>query len=244
MPHSAAPARLRAFGRADDLGFDFEQTPRADLVTGLLAGCSADGDTETWWAQPLGVRIAALLRLLQCSLGGESLDLAIRCGQADCGEGFEISLPYAALQPPLTRAVACELPGRREVNLRLATGDDLRRWREAGAESGEAALGLMIRSLLVSGEAGVDDEPALADAIAAHDPLVDFHVSCRCPGCGAEQALAIDLEAQALSRFAALQRVLLREVHLFASHYGWTEPEVLAVPAQRRARYREWIEGS
>jgi hypothetical protein len=244
MSARAALDPPRAFGRAEDLAVDFALSPRAELVTELLAGCAGAGDAAFWWAQPLGTRIAALWRVLQRSLGGDSLELTLRCQQAACGEAFEISLPYAALQAPTAQPVACALPGDREVSLRLATGDDLRRWREAGAESGEAALSLMIRSLLLSGEAGIDDEPTLAEAIAARDPLVDFGVSCRCPACGTEQDLAIDLEALALARLAAMQRALLREVHVFASHYGWTEREVLGLPAARRARYLALIEGS
>jgi hypothetical protein len=244
MSASAATCTPRAFGRAEDLAVDFALSPRAELVTELLAGCAGAGDAAHWWAQPLGMRIAALLRVLQRSLGGDSLELALRCSRSGCGEAFEVALPFAALQAGPAQPVPCMLPGSREVSLRLATGDDLRRWRDAGAQSGEDALGLMIRSLLLSGEAGIDDEPALAEAIAAQDPLVDFGVSCRCPACGTDQELGIDLEAQALSRLAALQRALLREVHVFASHYGWTEREVLALPAARRARYLALIEGS
>jgi hypothetical protein len=42
----------------------------------------------------------------------------------------------------------------------------------------------------------------------------------------------------------ASQQVLLREVHEFARHYGWTEAETLAVPRARRAAYLQLLEGS
>lgn len=235
----------RAFGSARDLEFDFalaERAGRAELVTGLLAACAGGGDADHWWGQPLGARIAALLGVLQRSLGGDNLDVAVRCGRSGCAQRFEIALPYAALPAPQQPAVGCLLPGAREVRLRAATGADLKTWRDAAPPSGEAALAMMIDSLLLGGSAGIDDAPALAEAIAALDPLVAFEVACHCPACGAAQEFAIDLEAQALSRLGALQRALLREVHVFASHYGWTESDVLALAPARRARYLELIE--
>jgi hypothetical protein len=72
---------------------------------------------------------------------------------------------------------------------------------------------------------------------------VAFSVSCTCPSCNAQYDAPIDLESVVLQRLAVRQQSLLREVHLLASCYGWTEHEVLAVPAQRRARYLALIEG-
>lgn len=245
MTASTTPLAPRAFASARDLAFDFalaDQPERADLVTELLAACAGGGDADHWWGEPLGVRVAALLGVLQCSLGGDRLEIALQCGRAACAERFEIALPYAALPRPSPHAATCELAGARTVQVRAATGDDLRRWRAAGAPSGEAALAMMIESLVPSGEAGIGDEAALAEAAAALDPLAAFEVTCLCPACGAEQDLAIDLEAQALARLEALQRSLLREVHVLASHYGWTESEVLALAPARRARYLQLIE--
>ena len=54
--------------------------------------------------------------------------------------------------------------------------------------------------------------------------------------------VAVDLEALALRRLYARQDALLATVHRLASRYGWTESEVLAVPARRRARYLALIE--
>ena len=85
---------------------------------------------------------------------------------------------------------------------------------------------------------------AIAAALSEHDPLVDFTVSCECPDCGQPADIAIDLEGVALGRLAAVRRALLVDVHVLASAYGWAEPEILAIPPQRRARYRAFIEGT
>ena len=100
----------------------------------------------------------------------------------------------------------------------------------------------MLDSLVLAGQAGPEDEAAVSASIAAMDPLVDFTVSCHCPACGAPNEVAVDLEALALARLVGRQWALLQEVHRFASHYGWTESEVLAVPPARRAGYLALIE--
>jgi hypothetical protein len=99
----------------------------------------------------------------------------------------------------------------------------------------------MLDSLVLEGRAGPEDVAAVSASIAAMDPLVDFTVASQCPACGAPNEVTIDLEALALTRLVARQRALLDEVHRFASHYGWTETEVLAVPEARRARYLSLI---
>jgi hypothetical protein len=135
------------------------------------------------------------------------------------------------------------LDERRSLTMRRPTGDDLRRWRDARPASPAQARRVMLDSLVLAGEVEPEDEAAVSASIAALDPLVDFTVACRCPACGASNEVAVDLETLALTRLLARQRALLQEVHRFASHYGWTESEVLAVPPTRRARYLALIEG-
>ena len=100
----------------------------------------------------------------------------------------------------------------------------------------------MLDSLVLGGPIAPGDEAAISASISAMDPLVDFSVSCHCPACGAPNEVAIDLEMLALERLAARQTALLYEVHRFASFYGWTESDVLAVSPSRRARYLRLIE--
>jgi hypothetical protein len=100
----------------------------------------------------------------------------------------------------------------------------------------------MLDRLVVEGSVEGDDEPAVADAMATHDPLVAFAVSCACPACGTARDHPVDLEAAVLARLGARRRSLLRELHTLASRYGWTESEILAVAPARRAQYLALIE--
>ncbi|MEO6408206.1 MAG: hypothetical protein ABIO45_05570, partial [Burkholderiaceae bacterium] len=86
------------------------------------------------------------------------------------------------------------------------------------------------------------DEARLSQAIAALDPLVTFSARCTCPACGAPSEVTVDLEALALGLLHTRQQGVLREVHVLASRYGWSEEEVLAVPSVRRAQYLSLID--
>lgn len=235
---------LRALGQAADLDLDFADTDRPALVTALLARCSVAADAAFWWSQAVGRRTRGLLELLALTERRETLALSATCAMPACAQTFEFELPLHGLPDADDDGGVVTLqlaPGRR-VRLRRPLGSDLRRWRAARPATRAEAVGAMLASLLVEGDLDERDEAAVAAAIAEHDPLVDFSVACACPGCGATADVEIDLEYIALRRLARAQRALLREVHALASRYGWTEAEVLAVPAARRAHYLALIE--
>jgi hypothetical protein len=239
-------ASVRAFGRAEDLDVPFEGTDRPRLVSTLLARCSVDPEVD-WWEQRVGDRIAALLRLVALSDGIDALPVVLRCPQAACGSDIEIALPLDALDIAAPAdPIAVGLADGRHLTVRRPTGVDQRRWNATRYESRRHAVTAIVHALVVDGEVAMDDEPALgavAAALAEGDPLVDFSVSCVCPACMQAADIPIDLEKLALSRLAAMRRALTGEVHALASAYGWTEAEILAIPRERRARYRALIDG-
>lgn len=241
VPSNAA---MRPFGNAADLDLNFSQADRPALVTAVLAQCDEERDAAFWWMQAVGERTAALLRLVALTEQRDAISLCARCSSRACAEPFEFELPLQSLPGGGTDPgpLLIQLDDGRALTMRRPTGEDLRRWRDAQPGSRAEALRLMLDSLLLNGQAGPEDEATMSASIAAMDPLVDFTVSCQCPACGARNEVAIDLETLALSSLANRQRALLQEVHHLASHYGWTESEVLAVPAARRARYLALIE--
>ena len=243
-----APASLRPFGRAQDLEVDFADEDRPALVTTLLAGCDAASDAEFWWAQTVGARTAALLRVLALTEEKTSeLSVRLVCRAPQCGEPLEVALPIDALlaaapDDGAAGPVAVPLADGRSVALRRPTGRDLRAWHRTPYATRRDAVVAMLDTLRVAGSLTPDDEPVVANAMATHDPLVAFAVSCACPACGAACDHPVDLEAAVLTRLGARRRALLREVHMLASRYGWTESEVLAVAPARRAQYLALIE--
>lgn len=242
------PSRIamRPFGDAVDLDVDFGHADRPSLVTRLLVQCGECSDPAFWWSQPVSVRTAALLRLVATTEQVNAFSFTARCAQAPCGEAFEFDLPLPALfadaDADAAGPIHVLLDEQRSVTLRRPTGDDLRQWRSAQPASRTAAVRMMLDTLLLAGEVQPQDEARLSDSIAAADPLTAFAVSCQCPACGAANEVPIDLDAAALARLCAHQRVLLLEIHGLASHYGWTESQVLAIPPARRAHYLALIE--
>lgn len=240
------PNQPRAFGLPDDLGVEFDTDDRPALVSALLSQCTAPQEAGYWWAQSVGQRIAALLRLLRATVGEPNIELESNCTRPGCAAPFEFSLPIEGLTAlaGADAPIAIQLGGGRQIVLRRPTGDDLRAWRSGLDPARNDALQSMLESLRLRGAPRADDAAAVGQALAEHDPLVDFSVACTCPACGAAVEVAVDLEALALRRLRLRQRELLREVHAFALHYGWTEAQILALPESRRAAYLAMIEGS
>jgi hypothetical protein len=245
---SGPAAHVRPFGRAEDLDIPFSGTDRPALVTALLSHCGEGMDAEEWWSQRVGTRIAVVARIAALSDGRHSLPVQLRCGGDACGSAFEIALPLDALDAGAGPAdcVSLTLPDGRQATVRPPTGSDQRAWSRRSYASRREAVAAITDALVIEPRLSPDDDEAVeavAAALADHDPLVSFMVSCTCPACGQPHEMAIDLERLALERIAACRQALLQEVHLFASTYGWTEHQVLAIPPDRRARYRELIEG-
>lgn len=245
MSHEA-PA-FRAFGRSEDLDLELEGDGADQIVTDLLTQCSSHAASVDWWEATIGRRIAALAQIVAMTEHSASLAMTVTCDRPECGAPLEIAIPLEAIRssgrPP--ERLPVRLANGHEVIVRPPIGADQRAWRQRHYGSREEAVAAMLESLLIEGDvsgAEPHDIEAIADALAERDPLVAFTISYDCPSCGVSSDTAIDLEQLAVRRLIAFQRGLLKDVHALATRYGWTESEVLAIPAKRRARYRALID--
>ncbi|WP_255954114.1 hypothetical protein [Streptomyces odontomachi] len=80
---------------------------------------------------------------------------------------------------------------------------------------------------------------ALSEAAATADPGADVTFGVNCPACGEATRAELDIATYLWTELDAWARDLLLDVHLLASAYGWTEPEILALSPLRRRYYLE-----
>lgn len=87
-----------------------------------------------------------------------------------------------------------------------------------------------------------DDLPAgvrqaAQEAMAEADPLADLRLALTCPECAHAWSAPFDPSGFFWGEIEAWVPRLLREVHLLASAYGWSEADILAMDAWRRGQY-------
>jgi hypothetical protein len=88
---------------------------------------------------------------------------------------------------------------------------------------------------------GAPPAPPVREEIDAElsrlDPLGDVELRAACAACGEPVTTGFDLAATWIVRLRRRAAELLSDIHVLASRYHWTEREILAVPARRRAVY-------
>ena len=249
----------RAYGQnLADLDLDFGLPNRPALVTHVLARCCTNAGqpvaaiTEAMWNLPLGARIVRLLRIVSLTTREERLTMALSCPQSGCRKTFEVSPAFADLladapdETNLAKIVQFPLSEAAALSLRLPTGRDQAEWQGRTYKTPDDAVRSIVQSLITSAPPGVEATlpekiANLSTVMAEADPLTSFHIATTCPHCEQPVDIAVDLEAVALAQLATHRRSLLRDVHVLASRYGWSEADVLAIPTERRQEYRRLI---
>ncbi|MBM9594987.1 hypothetical protein [Roseitranquillus sediminis] len=235
--------RWRGIGRIEDLEIDFSSRDRPALVTAVLATCAEPPveDPEEVWRLTLAARVGGLLAIYAETVRTESLPLEVRCPHDDCREGMEVELPVPEL---VALAQAAEARPETDVAgqdgpivLRRPRGTDQRLWRRRAYADGAEAEAALLASLVISGTLAAEERSAAAEALAAFDPLSCFEIDVRCPECARQSGIPVDLEAVLLASLSRAQARMISDVDRLARRYGWSEAEVLAIPAWRRRRY-------
>ncbi len=199
---------------------------------------------------PVGEREADLFALRR-ALFGEQMQVRVEC--TACGEAMEFDLDATKLG---ARARTPDGPlrvadGAWVVRFRLPTGADL---AVAGAapDPAEARRRLMARCAVSAARGGEDVPPdqladllpesvqrRLAETAAEADPAADTTLHISCPECGGTTPAELDIASYLWTELDTWARDVLLDVHLLASAYGWSEPEILALTPLRRRYYLE-----
>ncbi|MFF4602041.1 hypothetical protein ACFY12_04670 [Streptomyces sp. NPDC001339] len=205
---------------------------------------------------PLGERAADLFALRR-ALFGERMQVTLDCADPECGAALEFELDAAELGPARPQVPEGGLRVAADgwvVRFRLPCPADLTAAAEEAAVAEDARRLLGARCVLsavrddgreVTGQedlARLLPDPVLkrfGEAAQEADPAAESALNITCPECGAATPAELDIAAYLWTELDAWARDVLLDVHLLASAYGWSEPEILALSPLRRRYYLE-----
>jgi hypothetical protein len=184
----------------------------------------------------------ALLLDIHAAVFGDVIELVTACPA--CDEALELTVAVDDVRSPHGDAgaehelvdemsgvrVVFRLPSSADL-LAVATIDDIVAARQALAERcviGNAAL-----------PEGV--VAALAARVAELDPQADIQLALVCAECGHGWTVPFDVADHVWRRIDTRARTLVAEVAALASAFGWTELEILGIPADRRRLYLDLV---
>ena len=209
-----------------------------DRALTLLVAASPETARDALAELSIAERDARLLQLRTLIFGPRAEGFA-ECPR--CTERVEFPLDTAEFARPKQSTASThelEVHGRR-LHFRLPNSRDLA--RVVTAPDYATALHLLLECC--SGATGVPDEcaEAISAAMLEADPQAEILLRLTCPSCMYEWDLPFDIAEFFWTEIAAQARQLLREIDTLARAYGWTESEILSLPAQRRRTYLEML---
>ena len=254
-PPAALPDRVHDRVRPGDLLDLWERAARLAPVERALAlatsGLGSDDEArgtggpvseDDLRGQPVG-RTHGLLLALHERLRGPTLDALASC--PTCAARVELSVATTdLLSPKPGRTESVVVHGPYVITWRSPTPDDL--IATAGAAGSDRPAALAARCLSVTTDDGapvalerLDDAAAamVDDLLADADPLAEVVALVCCLDCGADFEVDLDPGVLVWAEVEAAAHRLLHDVDVLARAYGWTQTDVLALGASRRAAY-------
>jgi hypothetical protein len=229
---------MRALGASDVLALWERGVERhaLDRSAMLCAWARPELPAEQVADLPLGSITTSLLRLHESSFG-----VRIRCHVdcSRCGARLELELRAADLLQPLAydRPLIVDVHGLR---VRAPCLRDLA--AVANERNAEHAARQLLARCSLGGSVAAMDLPddalrEIEDALDALDPNADLALAVHCEACAHQASAQLDAGALLWDEIDGRARALFGEIHALARAYGWTEGEILALGAARRATY-------
>jgi hypothetical protein len=189
----------------------------------------------------IGMRDRMLLDLRELLFGPTIVGL-IEC--AACGDTLETEVAASDL-----RAIPLVEPpevSRSNYDLRLHllnSRDQIAAERARPEERARVLLERCVASARFAGEpTSIAQLPAeiveaVEDRIARLDPQADVQLALSCPACGHHWQSAFDILPFLWTELGQWAARMLRDVHVLAAAYGWSERDILALSPVRRRHY-------
>jgi hypothetical protein len=228
--------------------------PSFQRALSLLASAFPETPPATLAALPIGQRDTCLLTLRAWTFGPRLNSLATcpACG-ARLELAFDVADILAGRLPDLHES---ELPAPKEtlslaedgytVTFRLPNSVDLATLADHPDPSPLHLLeSCLLHAVYAETPIRADQLPenvvrAIAEQMAVADPQADVQIALTCP-CGHPWQATFDILSFFWAELHAWAQRILREIHLLASVYGWSEMDILALPPARRAMYLQMV---
>lgn len=213
------------------------------LDRGILAARAGSEGLENAADWPLGRRNRALAQL-HCTAFGGVLQGWTRC--ADCGEHLEFEFDGKTIANAEPEPVGQRFVTVGEWLFRLPTSRDL---AEAAQERSELPAARRLLSACWAGSEPApvawseEDVSLVEQQLAEADPLSEIRLHFDCPSCSASFDESLDIGQFVWAKIEGHAKRVLRDVHLLASAYGWSESQILALSPARRRAYLELVLG-
>ena len=212
----------------------------------LLAAACPDDSPEALAQLSVGQRDAHLLRLREQTFGPQLT------GVSDCPEcktrlelWFNVSdlLAYQGSEP--AGGISVSIAGY-DVSFRLPDSRDL---ESLVASDGLARNRQLLLERCITGvrrddgdngsHLPVEVSDAIVEEMARYDCQADVQLDLRCSSCGHRWQVLFDIVSYLWSEVDTWAKGIMREVHVLATAYGWSEAGILDMSARRRQRYVE-----
>lgn len=225
--------------------------PPAQRALWLLKAAWPDRAYDDLAQLPIGQRDAQLLTLYERLFGPRLVSVAT-CPQ--CGERLQLTLTTAdvLITPGAASNTQSFIADGYAIQYRLPDSTDL--LALTACRSVEAGRALLLNRCVIGVqrdqiEQAVTDLPAnVIAALTAHmadaDPQADVQFDLNCPVCGQRWLAAFDVMAYLWSEIGHWASRVVRDVHVLASTYGWSEADILSMTANRRQMYLNLINGT
>ena len=184
-----------------------------------------------------------LLAALHRALWSDRIVSTLSCPA--CGAAYDVSFELSALQrslaeqsEPATVEAARALRTTAGERFELSAVDR----EEAAALRGPSA-GAAWLAAAVTGAADADPD-AVGPRLDAVAPIIDVDLDTRCAECEHPQLARFDLQGFVLQRLLDERDGVLDDLHALAAGYGWSLPDILALPRSLRRSLVQRLTGN
>lgn len=235
--HDGGSATVHALNGAEEaeLGTAEDLASEPWVSRALVAAATVDGEPpglDGVRALTVGDRNAVLLAVIVASYGA-AISWVIDCPA--CGEALDADVNLSDLLQHHDEQVSQASNKSGVPTFRLPSGADLEDIAQF-TDPAAARIALLRRCVEDTDALSPDAVAVIEQAMAAADPLADIALASCCTACGTDVSVPLDPVSELASRLAAPAE-LLADVHALALSYGWTEPDVLALPRPHRREY-------